>query len=803
VEQMSTSAAPTTSGAVRAPRTLADLLRAWDDEALAALLAARPDLARPLPADSTQVASRAATRLSVTVALEHLDAFHLGVCAALLVLDAPVPATEVRRLVNAPARAVTAALAHLRSLALVWGTDADLQVVRAVGEVLGPHPAGLGPPLGTALRALSGERLRSLADDVAAAVGATAPTEATAHALPDEVASLVAGRLGDLVRVAQEADAGTTDVLTRLSWGPPTGRLGGVRPDLARVDARGAVEHLLALGLLVAVDARTVVLPREVALHLRHGRLTAGRSDRPPQIQPAQRDPSVVERTAAGAAYEAVRRVEHLLDLWSERPPAVLRGGGLGVRDLRLAAAALEVDDTQAGFWAELAHVAGLAARAEDDTLDEVWLPTRACDGWLAGDVELRWTTLVAQWLGSDRATALVGTRDDRDRPVNPLSPDLHRASVRDVRRAVLQVLAEHEPAAVGADDVLAQVAWRSPRRAAPLRDVTVHRTLAEAGWLGVTAGSAMAAAGRAMVAGNVEGAAATLRPLLPTPVDAVLLQADLTAVAPGPLEREFAQAMALVADVESRGGATVYRFTAHSVRRTLDAGWTGAQVHDFLARHSRTPVPQPLSYLVDDVARRHGHLRVGAAGVYVRSEDPGELDALVADRALAGLGLRRLAPTIAVSGSPADVVLGRLRATSRAPVVEGLDGAVRLGDDHAGSRRAPAAPAPRPVVTRLSAAEAAATVSAVRAGDRAARARPDDIGELRRSGSLDAVAALRDAAQTGASVWLAYLDQAGTLTDRIVDPVRVADGWLTAHDHRSGRTQNFALHRVSRVGPA
>jgi hypothetical protein len=75
---------------------------------------------------------------------------------------------------------------------------------------------------------------------------------------------------------------------------------------------------------------------------------------------------------------------------------------------------------------------------------------------------------------------------------------------------------------------------------------------------------------------------------------------------------------MALLADVESRGGATVYRFSAGSLRRAFDAGWTGAEVHAFLDRHSRTPVPQPLGYLVDDIARRHGHLRIGAAAVYL-----------------------------------------------------------------------------------------------------------------------------------------------------------------------------------------
>ena len=92
--------------------------------------------------------------------------------------------------------------------------------------------------------------------------------------------------------------------------------------------------------------------------------------------------------------------------------------------------------------------------------------------------------------------------------------------------------------------------------------------------------------------------------------------------MAPGPLERELADVLGVLADVESKGGATVYRFTPGSVRRALDAGQSAADLHAFLARHSRTPVPQPLTYLIDDVARRHGRLRVGAASAYVRCDD-------------------------------------------------------------------------------------------------------------------------------------------------------------------------------------
>ena len=104
---------------------------------------------------------------------------------------------------------------------------------------------------------------------------------------------------------------------------------------------------------------------------------------------------------------------------------------------------------------------------------------------------------------------------------------------------------------------------------------------------------------------------------------------------------------LGVLADVESKGGATVYRFTPGSVRRALDAGRPPSDLHAFLATHSRTPVPQPLSYLVDDVARRHGHLRVGAASAYVRCDDDALLAEILADKRSAALRLRRLAPTV------------------------------------------------------------------------------------------------------------------------------------------------------------
>jgi len=63
-------------------------------------------------------------------------------------------------------------------------------------------------------------------------------------------------------------------------------------------------------------------------------------------------------------------------------------------------------------------------------------------------------------------------------------------------------------------------------------------------------------------------------------------------------------------------------------------------------------------------------------------------------------------------------------------------------------------------------------------------------------------LAALRSAVDAGQSVWIGYVDNHGTTSERIVDPVLVEGGWLTAHDHRSDETRTFAVHRITAVRP-
>ncbi|HEU4912215.1 MAG TPA: helicase C-terminal domain-containing protein [Actinomycetes bacterium] len=770
------------------PRSLAADLRARDDDALAALLAARPDLLSPVPSDITSLAARATTRPSVQRALDVLDRFTLQVLDVVAALPEPVDDAAVRDALGAdPA----APLAVLVAQALLFrDAEGGLLVPRTVLEVLGA-PAGLGPAAEHALLTYGPRRLARLATDLG--VQPTGDPVSTAKA--------VAAVLGDGERVRgllADASPAAKDALETLAWGPPTGRLDNADRDVDRHTAATPVEWLLAHGLLVASDTRTVVLPREVALHLRGGRVHRDVQPVLPPHETAAVDRDHVDRAAAGAAATTVRHVEDLLELWAVEPPRVLRAGGLGVRDRSRTAAALDVDEPTLTLLVEVAQAAGLLA-VGDDEVDEVWLPTPGYDDWLDLPTAGRWLVLVEAWRDSTRAAGLAGAKDPRGRTLAPLGPDLDRTLAPIVRRAVLADLATLPTGkAASVTALTARLRWRAPRRGGRLQDDLVGWTVSEAGALGVLSrsgsGAALSTPGRLLVEGDREGAREALATSLPPLLDHVLLQADLTAVAPGPLASDLARRLRLVADVESTGGATVYRFTEASVRRAFDAGWSAGDVAALLAGHSRTPVPQPLSYLVEDVARRHGRIRVGAAASFVRSDDEATLGELLTDRRAASLRLRRLAPTVLAAQAPAEVVLDRLRELGYAPAAEGADGDVMVRRPES-RRTSPRRPPGRVTTTALAPTPAvvAAAVRALRAAERAAAvtvSRP----------TADLLAMLNQAAAAGESLWIGYVDAEGRGSQRVIDPVSVDGGHVSAYDHLRGAMRSFAVHRITGV---
>ena len=734
-------------------RSLADDLRGRTPEDLVALLVQRPDLARPTPADLTTLAARATTRSSVQRALDGLDLAHLQTLEVVCVLG-PAPVADIARALGEPRRSprVTELVEHLSALALCWRSPEGYRAARTVQEVVGT-PAGLGPET----------------ED--------APTGA------------------QLTQALADVDRRAHAILDALTWGPPVGVLpAGGSGDRAM---REAGEQLISRHLLRRTDESHVLLPRQVALALRGGRVHRQPELRPPSPHEARLDPDLIDATAGGRAAQVLEQAAELLDEWGSRPPRVLRTGGLAVRDLARVATLLETTTAEAAWLVEVLHSAGLVAA--DESADPSWMPTGESDDWAELTAGARWAALASAWHSSAAAASLVGSPDGTGK-VNALSVQTSWPFGRQRRQDALAALATLPPGAAPGPDQLADLLrWHHPIRMSRSPDPGLETVLREAEWAGLTGRGALATPAHGILTGDLPAAAAAMDTHIPEAVEHVLVQADLTAVAPGRLDGPARSVMRLLGEVESRGGATVHRITEQGIRRALDLGWSADRVLSEVSAISRTGVPQPLEYLVRDVARRHGVARVGSVGSYVRSDDPALLDRVLADRGLGLLQLRRSAPTVLVSPGPATTVLDVLREGQYGPVPEGEDGGLTLVSlqDHRAARR-PVAPAR---VSTVDAETAARIVATMISGE---SNRPTGGNGLPTpTDPVVTSALLREAAAERLPVWIGYADEVGGIQRLLLRPTAVEQGRVrgTVADQDAPRT--FLLHRISGVAAA
>ena len=754
------------------PGTLTDWLSARSDDGLVLLLDLRPDLAVPLPGSMTVLAARAEQRASVLRAADDLNTLEFAVLETLAANgafgggrhDSPLPRQRLYELLTdrVSTAAVDAALHRLIDRALVWGTDALFTVATAPDAL--PWQLGATTELPDALTE----------PEIEAALRAIGGTE---RALLDKLAT--------------------------------TGPRGRTRDAAPGTDPDRPVQRLLGCRLLNPIDDETVELPPAVGQVLRGEPVTDPHALTPPRPRPREHTAADVNAAAAGEVGELLRHSDDVLEVLSRMPAPALRAGGLGVRELRRITKQAGVDEARVALVVEVLAAARLLDKGipdpppDGDSGEDYWAPTIVSDGWLTGPAARRWAVLAHAWLELDRFPWMIGLRDVNDKPLAALSAELRVAHAVPDRRAILAVTAEYPPGtAISGADVARLLAWRMPRRRRHFRIEAVERTLSEAAALGILGRGALTSAGRALLHGTLADAEAEMDAALPNPVDHVLVQADLTVVAPGPLTSELRERIELVADIESAGAATVYRIGESSVRRALDAGMTAAELHQLFTAHSRTPIPQSLTYLIDDVARRHGRLRAGMAQSFVRSEDPALLAEVLAAPVAGELALRAVAPTVAISQASLVEVLEHLRAAGFSPAGEDSAGAIvdlrphgaRLST-RTGERQAWRPAPPSTEQLRL-------LVGELRAGEKAARTRSGQRvrSDGTRTSTAAALALLQLAVRVRRPVHIGYVDAQGVATQRIVEPVRIAGGQLDAADPDTGAIRHFTLHRIASV---
>ena len=823
---------------------LAVHLTALPDREVAALLVARPDLAAPPSSSFLALATRAGAPGSIEHALAGLDAPTLAVAEAVVALSRLDESEEARgtgptetaehgraagtggtgRAGGEPvgdlpgdpadpdsadldglvaahlplsAEQVTEALGHLRRLALV----VEGRPVAALEAAFGPHPFGLGP---WAAEPLSAEHLPPTLEELS--------EDATGKpAIP----------------------AASVEMLQALTWGPPAGTLrsGGTAPGAAPLVERGWLER--------SSDARgrtRFILPRQVALALRGGRLT-----REPLTAPEAGDletvgADVVASESSFHAEEAVRLVAALLEEWGREGGTIRRTGGVSARALARTADALGLEVDAAARIIEITAGAGLLGLDDDGA---TWVPSSLAAGWLTDSLPQRWAPLALAWSGSARTPWLTGTRDDDGTLRAALSPDLEAGWAVRLRARVLALLGDlSQGTSATPAFVRAALTWESPRRTIP--GGAISAVLAEAETLGITGGGALTEAGRILarraaasldeqdpgLSGSTSGAnsaeeaggAAYAEPLsddealtaletalaadLPAAVEMILVQSDLTAIVPGRPAPELAALLERTSVVESRGGALTVRFTPESVRGALDVGYRAEEITQEIGRYSPTPLPDSLSVLIQDAARHHGAVRVRAVSALLRIGDEATAAGLLAEPRLKDLGLDQVAPGILVATASAGQVLRELRATGLAPVTEDASGHLVVGPATAQqARRAPEPTRPGSEHSvrrrRPGRRELTTLVGRLRVGQEALQA----AGETAvATDPVHALAVLRQAQSSRSRLRLSLAGPDGAVQERQVRVMAVEPGRVRLRDVVRETELTVAVHRIVSV---
>ncbi|MCS5518293.1 helicase-associated domain-containing protein [Curtobacterium flaccumfaciens] len=420
-------------------------------------------------------------------------------------------------------------------------------------------------------------RLRAMPDDALERLVAARrlPTAALAETGPQRITDFF--DLAEALRSDDAVDAAVEHLpratILALRDGGAVDALGPAI-ELGLADEDGAVDD--------AVAARVAAHPDLTSLDEQPGG--------PEQVRPAAPalDAAALERARTTGAEQAFATMTVLAELLRAVDAGAVRElvkGGIGMPLARTLAERIGTDaELVAG---RLALLDGIGF-ADPDT--GRWIVTDAGHAWLLAGWPERWVSLVAAW--SDT-----------------LPPAVHQ--VLDLADGDLR-------------DLVPLGRWAYPAGSRWL-DALLLDVAGTAASLGLAVDGIVTSTGRALLDGDAEQAADDL----PGTVERVYLQHDLTVIAPGPLAPVDDDALRTVAVLEAPGLAARYRISEDTLRAAFRAGHSRDDLLSLLGRLSATGIPQPLAYLIDQVAGRDGSIVVGRGPGGVGTEVRGTADQL------------------------------------------------------------------------------------------------------------------------------------------------------------------------------
>ena len=744
------------------PRSLADDFRMRTDEELAHLLRHRSDLMNPPPAGISELAVNASSASSIADAIASLNSPELAIAEVIAALPDGTDANSIhaalKRTPGYEQVPVTHAIQSLWKLGILWGSHNAVHLVRSAREFFGGYPCGLAPELvNTRLS------LRKFVEDE----------------------SLI-------FELLDNAPVGVREIIADMLWTNPRGSYPNALKRIPSKNPQSPVEWLLVNELLIATDESTVVLPREVALPIRQHQLLKELDCQPPAISidtstSTQRDADGIHR-----ALEFIQSVELAMNAIDRHSLSTLKAGGISHREFDRLRSTVPVSRETLALSLELAFHAGFLS------FDELsgWSITTKFQDWLTHEDATRWNTLVSIWRNSMQ-TSRLGS----DEKVRVLQSSPANTSEFEWKRTLLEAITTIAPGEkIDHENFVKFIQWQRPRAFNTSKLSLASEFLADLELLGVTYLQTMTESGFQSLTDAFD--TETFTNNMPSHVDYIIVQADLTALSPGRLPIEHRQFLQRIAEIESASVATTYRFTPGSILHGIETGLSADEILKGITQLSKTPIPQPLEYLIQDVARRYGMLTAGVASMYLRCDNIDLLKIIQADRKLGSSKLRKIADNILISDEPLEVVIHHLRAAGYATAIDKTDRLVSVSkppQPQQAIQRQPqfaVMPSERLIQSIIKSLRPASPIPT--------HFKPAHHGSaITSSTSETLVKLLQTSLEAGSAIWIGYADKNGYTTEHTVEPLAIEGGTMTAFELETNQVRTFTVARITHVQQA
>jgi hypothetical protein len=449
-------------------------------------------------------------------------------------------------------------------------------------------------------------------------------------------------------------------------------------------------------------------------------------------------DQRFIDSQAGLSAFETIQALTELVIELEQNYVREVGRGQVGLPELKRLALHLGRDVEYARLLYSLAQLSSLIGVS-----DKRWKVGAHYQTWLANTPEERWQQIAKTWLTQLGDTQTFG---------NSKTSNL-KQSFADAVPIANDVVRSHS-----------------------------SRLISLAELIGLSSSNEISSWFKPLLSGEFAKAVKLLKENLPATQNRIIIQADLTIIAVGPLPTAKELELRRFVETERIGVASTYRLNTLSVTYGLETGLTEKDIRDLLLELSGGALPQPVDYLIREAATRFGRLvlRETANGTLIQSTEEILLTQILNDSTLKTLSISKSTETTLETRFESEIVYYLLRDSKYAAIRKDSKDQVVSSWRAAGSK----------VATLVQTSSVLEDIQKWREHDKRLSEAPE---------GQDLVRQIEMAIKTKATIRVA-LQVNGTAREFSIEPTGLANGRLRGKDRQADCERVLPLASITSV---